>query len=513
MDETIVDLHRRIEMQINTETEVAVIGGGITGAAIARELSKYKVDACLLEKEGGCGFGITKVCQGLLHGGIAHLTSRTVKYHGDVPFKDHLLRPFGIKEKTQNMGREEYFALAHVLNEEIAQPGRLVLAESKEDMELVELIKDVAEDLDIRGITLLDRKGIEEFEPDVHPKFIGGLFDDNEAVVLPMSWAIAFAENAEQNGVHIYKNTKVLGIDEKKDYYVIKTNNGALKTPFVINAAGLYADDIAGMVGTADFKVSGWKAQLMVMENRDAVHHVLCLAPRPQRGRLLIPTTHHSVIVAHTAEPMTHKEDRSTTRDGLAELMSWPHEMVPSLSRKHIISSFAGFLTFNTKNPNDHLLESPKRGFINVVVSAPGLGPAPAIAREVVRMLSEQGYDVTTRSDFNPFRYKAPRFIELPEWEKTAKIQAEPLFGHMVCRCEKVSEQEIREAVRSGARTLDDVKFKTLAGFGRCQGGFCTSRVLKIMAEELNVLPTEITKKGPGSYILESRTKELRRAN
>lgn len=492
------------------ETQVAIIGGGITGAAIVRELSKYKVDVCLLEKEGHCGSGITKACQGLLHGGIAHLTSRTVKYHGEIPFKDHLLQPFNLKEKLQNIGREEYFSLTHVLNEEIAQPGRLVLAENKEDMEMIELIKSVAEDLDIRGITPLDRKGIEELEPAVHPKYIGGLFDANESVVLPPSWAVAFAENAEQNGAHIYKETEVKGIDEKKNYYLIRSNNGLFKATYVVNAAGLYADEIAKMVGAADFEVSGWKVQLLVMENRDYVHHVLCLCPQPQKGRLAIPTTHDSLIFAHTFGPMTHKEDRSTSKEALAELMTWPQEFMPSISNKHVISSFASFLTFNTRDPNDHLLEVPKRGFINAVVSAPGMGPAPAIAREIVRMLADQGFELTTRSDFNPYRFKEPRFIELPTEEKNAKIQVEPRFGHIVCRCEHVSEQEIRAAVRAGARTLDEIKFRTLAGMGRCQGGFCTSRVLEIMAEELGVSPLELTKKGGGSYILESGTKELR---
>ena len=140
------------------------------------------------------------------------------------------------------------------------------------------------------------------------------------------------------------------------------------------------------------------------------------------------------------------------------------------------------------------------------------MGPAPAIAREIVRMLADQGFELTTRSDFNPYRHKEPRFIELSTAEKNAKIQADLRFGHIVCRCEHVSEQEIRAAVRSGARTLDEIKFQTLAGMGRCQGGFCTSRVLEIMAEELNVSPLELTKKGAGSYILESRTKELRAA-
>ncbi len=495
-----------------TETQVAIIGGGIIGAAVARELSKYKVDICLLEKENVCGFGITKACQGLVHGGIAYLSSRIVKFQGGKGLKDYLRHPFNLKERMGNIGREEYFALAPLLREEIIQPGRLMLAENKEDLEMIDLIKELADLQGIRGITVLDRKGLEEKEPLVHPKYIGGLFDANEAVVLPTSWAIAFAENAEQNGAHIIKETEVKGIEEKKGYYLIKTNNGSFKAEYVINAAGLFADEIADMVGTADFAVSGWKTQLLIFENRDYIHHLLCIVPHPQKGRLLIPTTHNSIVVAHTFEPMTNKEDRSTTKDKIDELMTWPQDMVPAISHKHLVSSFTGFLTFNTKNPSDHLLECPKRGFINAVVSAPGMAPAPAMAREIATMLAEQGLELTTRSDFNPYRFKEPRFIELPTAEKNAKIQADPRFGHIVCRCEHVSEQEIRAAVRVGARTLDEIKFETLAGMGRCQGGFCTSRVLGIMAEELGVSPLDLTKKGGGSYILESKTKELREA-
>lgn len=495
--------------QFATDTQVAIIGGGITGAALARELSKYQIDVCLIEKEAACGFGITKTCQGMLHGGIAHLTSRTVKYHQDMPFRDHLLQPFNLKEKLQNIGREEFFSLAHVFGEEIVQPGRLVLAETKEDMDMIELIKGVADNLKIRGITLLDRNGVENLEPSVDPKYLGGLFDANESVILPMSWAMAFADSAALNGVHIHKETEVKSITEKSDYYEIHTNKGSVKTPYVVNAAGLFADHIASMIGAADFQVSGWKAQMLILENKDNIHHVLCATPRPQGGRMLIPTTHNSIVVAHTFDPMTHKDDWSTTREGVDNLMTWPQDFVPSISKKQIVSSFSGFLTFNTKNPNDHLLEVPKRGFVNAVVSAPGLGPAPAIAREVVRMLAEEGLELTTRSDFNPYRKKTSRLSDLHPWERHAKIKAEPRYGHLVCRCEKVSEQEIREAVRQGARTLDEIKFRTLAGFGRCQGGFCTSRVIQIMSEELDVSPLEITKKGRTSYLLKGETKSL----
>ena len=306
------------------ETQVAIIGGGITGAALARELSKYQIDVCLIEKEAACGFGITKVCQGMLHGGIAHLTSRTVKYHQDMPFKEYLLQPFNLKERLQNKGRDEFFALAHVFDEEIAQPGRLVLAENKEDMEMVERIKNVADDLKIRGISLLDRKGVEDLEPSVHPKFIGGLFDANESVILPMSWAMAFADSAERNGVHIYKETEVKAINEKPDRYEIKTTKGIFRAPYVVNAAGFFADHIAGMIGAADFEVSGWKAQMLVLENQDNIHHVIAATPRPQGGRMLIPTTHNSIVVAHTFDPMTHKGDWSTTPEAIQNLMTWP---------------------------------------------------------------------------------------------------------------------------------------------------------------------------------------------
>lgn len=495
------------------ETQVAIIGGGISGTALARELSKYRVDTCLIEKEGACGFGITKACQGLVHGGAAYMSSRVIKFHGGMDLKDFVRKPLGLKERWGNLGREEYFALAPLLGLEISMPGKLTLAEDQEDFEMIELLKELADEQRMRGLVFLDRKALEEKEPLAHPRFKGAFFDPNEAVIVPTAWATAFAEHAEQNGVHIYRDTEVKQIEERKGYYLIRTNNGSLKAEYVVNAAGLFADEIADMVGAADFAVSGWKVQVLVVENRDYIHHVIVRAPRPQRGRVLIPTPHNSVLFAHTFSPMTHKGDRSTTREGLEELMGYPREMLRGVSEKDVISNFASFLTFNTKDPSDHLLECPKRGFINAVVSAPGMGPAPAMARQITAMLAEQGLDLTTRTDFNPYLHRVPRLIDLSTEEKNSKIQAEPRFGHIVCRCEHVSEQEIRAAVRAGARTLDDIKFRTLAGFGRCQGGFCTSRVLKIMSEELGVSPLELTKKGDHSYMLAGETKQLREAH
>lgn len=489
------------------ETQVAIIGGGITGTTLARELSKYRLDVCLLEKESACGFGVTKVCQGLVHGGIAYLASRIVKFHGNMDFMEYLKRPYNLKEALGNLGRENYFDLAPVLGVEIHRPGRLMLAENREDLDMVVRIKEMADFQGIRGIEVLDRAALLAREPLVNDKYIGGLYDPSEAVILPADWTFAMADHARQNGAHIMKETVVEDIDEKKNHYVLKTNRGRIKAEYVVNAAGLQADDVARMVDAADFEVTGWKAQLLILENRDFIHHVMCLVPQPQRGRLLIPTTHNSIVVAHSFEPMTHKRDRGTTREKLDELMTWPIEMIPDISRRHLVSSFAGYLMYNTKNPSDHLLESPKRGFINAVVGAPGLGPAPAMARAIVKMLGDQGLELVARSDFDPYLWREPRFMDLSSEEKNTRISAEPAYGHMVCRCMHVSEQEVRAAVRSGAVTLDEVKFRTLAGMGRCQGGFCTSRVIQIMAEELHVSPLEITKRGGGSFILTGETR------
>lgn len=491
------------------ETQVAIIGGGITGATLARELSKYRVDVCVLEKEAACGFGVTKVCQGLVHGGIAYLASRIVKFHGNMDFMQYLKRPYNLKEELGNLGREDYFNLAPVLGLEIHRPGRLMLAENQEDLDMVNRIKEMADYMDIRGIEVLDKKALLEREPLVSEKYIGGLFDPSEAVILPTDWTFAMADHAEQNGAHFLKETVVEDIEEKKSHYVLKTNRGKIKAQYVVNAAGLYADDIARMVGIDDFEVTGWKAQLLIVENRDFIHHVMCLVPQPQRGRLLIPTTHNSIVVAHSFEPMTYKADNNTTREKLDELMTWPIEMIPDISRKHLVSSFAGYLMYNTKNPSDHLMESPKRGFINAVVGAPGLSPAPAMARAIVKMLGDQGLELIGRSDFNPYLEREPRFMDLSSEERNIRINAEPAYGHMVCRCMHVSEQEVRAAVRAGANTVDEVKFRTLAGMGRCQGGFCTSRVIQIMADELKISPLEITKRGGDSFILKAKTKSF----
>jgi len=494
------------------ETQVAVIGGGIVGAAIARELSKYKVDACLLEKEPSLGWGITKGSQGLVHGGIAYLSSRIVKrLDTELDLKSFLMQELNVKERLGFVGREMFFELAPLLNAKIVQCGRMMVAENQEELDTLKMVKEVAEENGIEDIEILDRQGLEEKEPLINPKFVGGLYDPSEGTIFPLEWVIAFGENAKDNGVNVLTETEVRGIEEKRGCYLIKTTDGPIKAEYIVNAAGLFADDVSAMIGRDYFSIFFYHCQMLVLENKDYISHVVARLPQPGHPRMLIPTTEGNILVVHTMTRETNKHNLSTTRDGLSDyLHNIPKDLIPTISpRKDMISSFVGFLAFNTRFPEDYLIEFPKKRFVNAVICAPGLGPSPAIAQEVVRMLGDEGLELVEKSDFNPYRFQESRFIDLSSDEKNRKILENPRYGHIICRCEKVSEQEVVMAIHRGAKTIDDIKFRTRAGMGRCQGGFCTSRVLQITARELGVSPLTLRKKGGNSYLLRSETKTL----
>lgn len=487
-----------------TETQVVIIGGGIVGTAVARELSKYKVDVCLVEKEPGIGFGITKGSLGLLHSILGLNTSRLVKWwdrSGDL--KAYLSKPLRNKEKFNIIGWEMFNELAPILNAKILRIGRIMLAENQEDLKVLEVVKEVAEGNGFKDLILLDKRRLQEKEPALDPRFIAGLYDPNEHSVFPVEWALAFAENAKDNGAHILLETEVRGIEEKNGYFLIRTNRGSIKAEFVINAAGLFSDEIASMVGKIDWSFILWKSQLIILENRGYLNNTISEVIKPQLPRVLVPTPEGNIEAGVIMSQSTNKFDFSTTKEGLNLLTTYPQLYIPSISTKRdIITSFVGYMHFNTRDPDDYLIEWPREKFLNLIVCAPAIAPAPAIAQEVVRMLINRGLNLIEKSDFNPYRFKEPRFSELPSELKNKKIRDDSKYGRIICRCNKISEQEVRDAIRKGYKTLDEIKFETWVGMGKCQGNFCTASALKIISEELGISPLEITKKGGSSYIL-----------
>lgn len=495
------------------DTEVAIIGGGIVGAAMAHEFSRYKVDVCLIEKEPDFGFGITKGSQGLLHSSLGLLSSRIVKwFQSKLSFEDYMNEPMRLKEQFDLQGLKVFRELSTSLNVKLDHPGRIMLAQNEDEVKMLHVMKAAAEkNMGAKEIVFLDRKQVQEMEPSLDPnKFVAALFDNDEGVIFPYEWARAFAENAQANGVHTLLDTEVLQIHQKNDYWMIHTNQGIIQTKYVINAAGLCADEITNMIGKLDFSWIILKQQNLILENTIGIKHLVGGVHTPTVVRFLFPTTEGNIYVGAGMSMIKDKTDLSTDKETLEYMSTIPTHFFPDIKvNKSIITSYSALLQFNSKNPDDYIIESPVKGFINAIICAPGLAPSPIIAREVLKMIANQGLQLVKKSNIIENRTRSPRLIDLPTDEKNTKIKESPEYGHIVCRCEKVSEMEIIDAVKRGIITLDGIKLDTRAGLGRCQGGFCTSRVIKIIANESGLSPLKVRKKADDSYILKCKTKEI----
>ena len=378
------------------ETQVLIIGGGFVGNAIARELSRYKVDICLVEKEPAVGFGVTKGSQGGIHSALGMLTSRLVKWWDrSLDVGAYLRTPLHQKEKFNIAGRKILFELEPMLNVNILKCGLITFAHSESEMRAFEIMKEVAEGLGFNDLVLLDRNQLRDLEPQVdYSKRIGGIYDPEESTILPMEWTIAFAENAKQNGAHIFLNSEVRRSEEKGKYFLVRTNNHAFKTEFIINAAGVFSDVIAAMVEKIDWSFFLMEHQYFVLENKNYIKHDLFEIPVPGEPRLMLPTPEGKILTGVIMQEIKDKYDLATTREGLEHIAKIPLSFVPGISFKNdLIRSFRAYLHFNTRDMDDYLIYWSNDRFLNLIVCPPGLAPAPALAQEVVKMLQDKGMD------------------------------------------------------------------------------------------------------------------------
>lgn len=466
--------------------DVIIIGGGVVGTSIARELSQYNLKIALLEKEIELSFGVSKSNSGIIHPGTQN-------------------PPDSLKGRLCVKGNELVRKIAQDCGVHFKEVGELIVAFNEDDIERLDKIKSDAEQLGVPKLKIVDNKWLRKHEPNLNHDIIAALYAPTAGIISPYRLTYDMAENATYNGVKIITSSKVTSIYKEQNTFEIKSTQGIYHTHHIINAAGLFSDEVSAMVGVLDFKISPRKGEEYLLDKKKeniTNHLIFPLPSEKSKGILVIKTSDGNPMVGPTAEEIDYKEDLSTSYEGFNQVFSSVQKMVPSINKSDIIAYFAGL---RPSAGVDFIIrhEDSVPGFINVAgIQSPGLTAAPAIALMVYDILKDNGLNFAKNKSFYAYREKTTHLFDVPISKTKKLVKEDPEYGDIVCRCEMVSVKEIKEAIKRGARTLDGIKFRTRAQAGRCHGGFCTNRIIKIMAKELGVPVYNITKRGPGSEII-----------
>ncbi|VBB09188.1 fad dependent oxidoreductase [Lucifera butyrica] len=471
------------------KSDVAVIGGGIVGTAIARELSKYQLDVVLLEKEPDIAMGTTKANSAILHAG----------------FDAH---PGSLKARLNVRGNAMYHQLKDELALEIKWTGSLVVATSDDEMNTVQELFERGKTNGVPGLAILNREEVLAKEPKLSSGVKGALWAPSAGIFLPFGAAIAFAENAVKNGVKVLTECPVTGIEVTDGHVTgVKTSQGMIATQFVINAAGLYADDVSGLANDNSFTISPRKGEYILFDKNagSIISNIIFPVPsKKSKGILLCPTVHGNIFIGPNAQDISDKDDLATTPAGLNEVIIGAKRLMPALPLNASITEFAGLRA--AANEGDFVIRPSEvtAGLIHAAgIQSPGLTSAPAIAEFVVNILRECGLALTPKPNFLATNEAKVVFRDLTDEQKQVLISKNSLYGRVICRCETITEGEILDAIHSpcGAKTVDGVKRRTRAGMGRCQGGFCGPKITAILARELSVPIADIRKEKAESYL------------
>lgn len=473
--------------------DVLIIGGGVIGCTIARELSRYAITTALIEKEGEVGFGTSKANSGIIHGG----------HHGP---------PETLKGQLEWEGNQQWDTLCDELGFGFKRIGELTVAMAEDQLPTLEKLQDYGNRKGVPGLELWDRDRIQAEEPHISQDAIAALYAPTTGVINPYEACFGLAENAALNGVEIKCDRPVTGIRQEGETWIVETPQETFQGRFILNAAGLYADKIAEMAGVGSFRIRPRKGEEYLLDKRlqGFIKRVIFPCPTPvSKGILVIPTYDGTLMVGPTAEYVDSKEDLTTTAEGGQQVFSSVTQVVPGISPRDCIAEFAG-LRAVTDSEDFIIGPTAKPGFINVAgIQSPGLTAAPAIATLLVDILRDEGLSLNPKDDFIPTIPKPIHFASLSTEEQIKLANQDPSYGRIVCRCEFISEGEIRDSIRRGARTLDGIKFRTRAGMGRCQGGFCTGRCMELIRDELGIPLTAITKRGGDSWVARPRHEEV----
>ncbi len=474
--------------------DIAIIGAGIIGTAIARELSKYNLQVVLIEKDSDAANGTTKANSAIVHAGFDP-------------------EPGSLKAKLNQEGNRLFGDLCSELNVPFHRNGSLVIAFREEELETLQKLYERGLENKIPDLEIVGSDRLHSLEPGLNEDALGALYAPTAGITDPYLLAIALAENAVGNGVDVKFDFPVTRIEKKEGRFLISCGGKQVEAKYVVNAAGLYADKINEMVNPPSFKIKPSRGEYFLLDKKTGKYarHVLFPCPtKLGKGVLIASTAHGNLIIGPNAEAVESKEATETTAEGLDYVRRNAEKLKKGLPFNEVITSFSG-LRAKTDHA-DFIIEEAEQspGFVNVAgIDSPGLAAAPGIARYVVDLLKDICGPFEKKDAFKaPSKNHTP-FMSLDTETKEKFIKDDARFGRIICRCENITEGEIVRAIQGpvGARTVDGIKKRTRPGGGRCQGGFCGPRVMQIIARELNIEMTEVKKDNPGSYILTGTTK------
>ncbi len=473
--------------------DVAIVGAGIIGASIFRELTKYNVKVIVLDKENDAAMGTTRANSAIVHAGYD-------------PKEGTLMAKYNV------WGSELFEELCRDLSVPYKRNGSLVLGFDDEDMERLKKLYENGQKNKVRGLRLLNREEVLMKEPNLSQAVKGALYAPTGAIVGPFELTIALIENGVTNGGEFKTSAEVIGIEKEGVVFCLKLKEGEpIKSRYVVNAAGLHADKVHNMICKESFKILPRKGEYYVMDKSQGgiIQHTLFQCPNKMgKGVLITPTVHGNLLVGPSSEDLEEKKNVGVTSKGLGLIQETAKKTLEHINYRENIRNFSGLRAISDRD--DFIIEETAvKGFIDAAgMKSPGLSAAPAIAIDVVAILQQIGLLAEPKKDFQPKRHQI-RFAELSPQEKQELIKKDPRYGRIICRCEQVTEGEIVESIQrpAGATTVDGVKRRCRPGMGRCQGGFCGPRVQEILARELKKPMEAVILDREGSYILTGKTK------
>ena len=472
-----------------------VIGAGVVGSLIARKLSSYQLNIAVIEKESDVGNIVTMANSAIVHSGYDPV-------------------PGTLKAKLNVLGNKMFDQIAEELDVEFERRGSLTVALYDNQLPLLEELAKRSAQNGV-PVQILNKEEVLKLEPNLNPEVKGALFAPTAGLINPFTLPVHAMENAVDNGAKLFLNEKVVAIKKVKDHYEVKCESGNVyESIIVINAAGIYSEEIHKMIEPVDYKLTPRKGEYFILDHySDSLvkHTIFPLPSEKGKGILVTPTTGGTYLVGPSAEVTFSKDDVSTDKPTLDEVKRQALDMVPSIPFNQVIRTFAG--TRPTPSTHDFIIGYAKcdNHFINCSgIESPGLASSPAIAEYVVNEFVSKVISLKKKDSFNPYVKKRVNLNKMSPSEREKYVKEHPSYGEIICNCEKISLGEILEEFNSSVppMTIKAIRKRTRAGFGKCQGGFCTPLVTKLIAEHFNIPLNKVLYQFKDSYIVKYKVKE-----